>query len=337
MPRESSAKEIFSTHDAARICRVTPMTVIRWIEEGKIPAFKTVGGHRRILRDDLECFCRSHGIPFDPEGSLDRGRVLVVDADPAVRELVTEAVRGVGAGLSIEVAGNAFDAGWLVAQFRPNLVFFDQRMPGTDAYEICSRLSGGRGGGGPAVAVMSAAPGPDTERAFKSRGAAFCLGKPLTAAAVDRIVRSVFGLPDARPVSVAPRVVLVIDDDAGFLRAIQRDLAARAPGCRVLVSDSLLDGLLAIGTERPDLILLDIGLADPDPEGVVRRIRSRLPDDRVLLALVDGGRSELSGAVLRAGAHEVLERPIDAERVIAHLAGGARAASSRRRGGRRGR
>src|SRR5215468_10825888 len=77
-------KDIFSTHDAARICRVTPMTVIRWIKEGKIPAFRTAGGHRRILVDDLARFCAARGIPFAAEHG-EAGRVLVADADPAVR------------------------------------------------------------------------------------------------------------------------------------------------------------------------------------------------------------------------------------------------------------
>src|SRR5215813_9542473 len=72
----SRSKDIFSTHDAARICRVTPMTVIRWIKEGKIPAFKTAGGHRRILRADLIRFCKSRGIPFAPDEAED-GRVLI--------------------------------------------------------------------------------------------------------------------------------------------------------------------------------------------------------------------------------------------------------------------
>ncbi|MCY0985656.1 helix-turn-helix domain-containing protein [Nannocystis sp. ILAH1] len=43
-------KDTYSTHDVARICCVTPTTVIRWIEDGLIPAFKTVGGHRRVRR-----------------------------------------------------------------------------------------------------------------------------------------------------------------------------------------------------------------------------------------------------------------------------------------------
>ena len=57
--------DVFSTHSAAKYCRVTPMTIIRWVEEGRIKAYKTPGGHRRIMRADLDDFCRTAGIPID--------------------------------------------------------------------------------------------------------------------------------------------------------------------------------------------------------------------------------------------------------------------------------
>ena len=33
--------------EVARIFRVSPSTITRWAEEGKLPAIKTLGGHRR--------------------------------------------------------------------------------------------------------------------------------------------------------------------------------------------------------------------------------------------------------------------------------------------------
>ena len=77
--------DVFSTHSAAKFCRVTPMTIIRWIEEGRINAYKTPGGHRRIMRDDLIVFCQSAGIPTDWAQHNDQRtrKVLVVDSDAA--------------------------------------------------------------------------------------------------------------------------------------------------------------------------------------------------------------------------------------------------------------
>ncbi len=80
--------DVFSTHSAAKFCRVTPMTIIRWIDEGRIKAYKTPGGHRRIMRADLEDFCRRNQIPMQWEDRVDAGtqRVLIVDDDPSVVE-----------------------------------------------------------------------------------------------------------------------------------------------------------------------------------------------------------------------------------------------------------
>src|SRR5262249_18839656 len=112
-------KELFSTHEAARVCRVTPMTVIRWIKEGKLPAFRTAGGHRRILRDDLARFCAARGMPFVVDSAPEPGRILVAEADPTVRDLVTEAIRAVDARFAIELAADAFSAGRTLAGLKP--------------------------------------------------------------------------------------------------------------------------------------------------------------------------------------------------------------------------
>lgn len=42
-----------STGQAAKICSVTPDTILKWIKKGRIPATRTVGGHYRIRKQDL--------------------------------------------------------------------------------------------------------------------------------------------------------------------------------------------------------------------------------------------------------------------------------------------
>lgn len=40
--------------DAATLLGVNPKTVARWAREGKLRAYRTLGGHRRFRRDDVE-------------------------------------------------------------------------------------------------------------------------------------------------------------------------------------------------------------------------------------------------------------------------------------------
>jgi excisionase family DNA binding protein len=43
---------LLSTTEVARLCRVSAMTVTRWIDAGLLPAVRTPGGWRRVRRDD---------------------------------------------------------------------------------------------------------------------------------------------------------------------------------------------------------------------------------------------------------------------------------------------
>lgn len=40
--------------EVARLFRVDPKTVTRWARAGRIPCIKTLGGHRRFRRSDVE-------------------------------------------------------------------------------------------------------------------------------------------------------------------------------------------------------------------------------------------------------------------------------------------
>ncbi len=327
----SRAKDIFSTHDAAKICRVTPMTVIRWIKEGKIPAFKTAGGHRRILRGDLVRFCKARGMPFPPEAEPEAWRILVVDADAAIRNHIAEIARRVDDKLLIEMAGDAWSAGQQLASFRPNLIVLDEQLPGIDALDITARLSRERDGEPPSIAVLLRQPSPDGERAFRSRGAIACLSRPPADAAVERVVRTTFQLPEQVAGGSTP-VIHIVDPDPRAARALRREIEEKVPGCRVTVFDSALDAVFALSTDHPDLLLLDIADMDLHPTDVLKSICARAgqPAFPVLAA----GRAEAQRAgALAAGARSFLVKPCQAEQILEHLRAGESAGGKLRKRG----
>ena len=55
---------------------VSPAAIKKWIQQGKLAAFRTPGGHFRILADEFERFQKTHGFGT---GTGDPLRVLVVD------------------------------------------------------------------------------------------------------------------------------------------------------------------------------------------------------------------------------------------------------------------
>ncbi len=60
-------KEILTTGEAARLCSVTPNTILRWVRDGRLSAVRTSGGHHRIARTELANYIGS-----DRERNLDQ-------------------------------------------------------------------------------------------------------------------------------------------------------------------------------------------------------------------------------------------------------------------------
>jgi excisionase family DNA binding protein len=46
--------ELLTPKEVGEMLRVNPKTVTRWAKTGKLPAIKTLGGHRRFRRSDIE-------------------------------------------------------------------------------------------------------------------------------------------------------------------------------------------------------------------------------------------------------------------------------------------
>jgi len=60
---EQTNQEYISVGFIAKHCGVSNTTVLRWINAGRLPAFRLPGGHYRIGRDDLSNFLAEYGIP----------------------------------------------------------------------------------------------------------------------------------------------------------------------------------------------------------------------------------------------------------------------------------
>ncbi len=50
---ETLAADYLTPRDVAHLLCVTPRTVSRWADEGRISHITTLGGHRRFLRADI--------------------------------------------------------------------------------------------------------------------------------------------------------------------------------------------------------------------------------------------------------------------------------------------
>ena len=57
-------KTVFTTGEAAKICKVSQQTIIRCFDSGQLKGFRVPGSRfRRIPREQLYMFMRDNGIP----------------------------------------------------------------------------------------------------------------------------------------------------------------------------------------------------------------------------------------------------------------------------------
>jgi excisionase family DNA binding protein len=136
-------KTVYTTGEAAKICKVSQQTIIRCFDSGQLKGFRVPGSRfRRIPRDQLFAFMKDNGIPTEALESGKR-KVLIVDDDEELVELMRDAFERDGR-FDIRTANNGFDAGMLVKEFRPDLVILDVMLPDINGREVCVRVRSDR-------------------------------------------------------------------------------------------------------------------------------------------------------------------------------------------------
>jgi excisionase family DNA binding protein len=132
-------KTVFTTGEAAKICKVSQQTIIRCFDNGQLKGFRVPGSRfRRIPREALYKFMKDNGIPTDALESGKR-KVLLVDDDVELVELMTKVLEEDGR-FEVRIASNGFDAGMMVKEYRPDLIVLDVMLPDINGKEVCHRV-----------------------------------------------------------------------------------------------------------------------------------------------------------------------------------------------------
>ena len=134
-----TTKTVFTTGEAAKICKVSQQTIIRCFDNGTLKGFRVPGSRfRRIPREQLYSFMKENGIPTDALESGKR-KILIVDDDVELVELMSDVFQLDGR-FDIKTANNGFDAGMQVREFRPDIVVLDVMLPDINGKEVCQRI-----------------------------------------------------------------------------------------------------------------------------------------------------------------------------------------------------
>ncbi len=117
--------------------------------------------------------------------------------------------------------------------------------------------------------------------------------------------------------------VLVVDDEPSILRALRINLSAREYDVTTAVDGTT--GLAAVARDRPDVIILDLGLPDMDGTEVIHGVRgwTSIP----IIVLSAWGQESQKVAALDAGADDYVTKPFGMDELLARLRAAVRRAA----------
>jgi len=132
-------KDLFTTGEAAEICRVSQQTIIRCFDAGRLEGFRVPGSRfRRIPRQSLVKFMKENRIPLDAIESGKR-KVLVVDDDAEIVELIVDVLNRDGR-FETQTASSGYEAGMATERFRPDLILLDYMLPDVNGNVVCQTI-----------------------------------------------------------------------------------------------------------------------------------------------------------------------------------------------------
>lgn len=132
--------EVLTSGQIAKICRVAPRTVNKWIDTGLLRGYRIPGSrNRRVPRDQLIRFLKENGMPLGGLEAEGRHKILIVGAEPFFIERLKELLPE-DDDFKYEIAHSGFEAGTLASSFHPDTIIIDHAMGRSESLQIASAL-----------------------------------------------------------------------------------------------------------------------------------------------------------------------------------------------------
>ena len=158
MKAVSTNEDICTTREAAQLLGISLRTAQLWVEDGSLKAWKTPGGHRRILRTSVEQMLKERGKAGLPAASFN---ILAVEDDPILLKLYEK--RLAAPGTRVFTAADGYTGLVRIGEGKPHVLITDLMMPGVDGFQMLRILDRNGTLQGTEVIVVSSLPPDEIE------------------------------------------------------------------------------------------------------------------------------------------------------------------------------
>jgi len=133
-----------STREAAELLGISLRTAQLWVENGALLAWKTSGGHRRILLHSVQKILDERersavDVVRAPDARL---KVAIVEDDPDVVTLLQMMLSGLNFPCDVQTRSDGFKGLILLGTFRPDVLIADLNMPDMDGFRMLRSIQG---------------------------------------------------------------------------------------------------------------------------------------------------------------------------------------------------
>ena len=239
-------------------------------------------------------------------------RILVVDDDPDIRELLAEYITN--QGLSVTAVGDGARMDDALSRHEYDLVILDLMMPGEDGLSIARRLK--RTSNLPIIMLTALRDSVDTVVGLEL-GADDYVGKPFNPRVLLARIRAVLRRHESVGIqqSYDGSTVLVVDDDEEIRNLLAEYLSNQ--GFKVVTALDAREMDVQLSTHDVDLVLLDLRMPGEDGLHVATRLKQAGDLPIIIMTAIGDEVEQVVG--LELGADDYINKPFEPRELLARV------------------
>ncbi|UCV15672.1 MerR family transcriptional regulator [Quatrionicoccus australiensis] len=178
-----------STSEAARILGISVRAAQLWVENGLLQAWKTPGGHRRILRSSLALIVEQQKLATD-QGSEEALSILVIETGQDEREDLGEALLAAFPNSKVQLSATAFESLLSLGEKTPDVLIANLATLDVGSLQQHDRESGTSHLAGTLLIALAPDHAAMAELRRQLPGEFILLGKPPAKDELQRLIRA---------------------------------------------------------------------------------------------------------------------------------------------------